>query len=379
MTTTVAWWESKCTQLLKVGNQSSPCFVYDIPCLQETIQRIKTLQSADRAFYAMKACYNPEVLKAIYNSGLGFECVSPGELYEIHRLFPEIEADQILFTPNFVPKEEYILGYELASHVTVGNVRVLELWSDVFKQRDVILRIDPGHGRGHHKHVRTAGSASKFGIAPESLPLVQEICDLYDIRITGLHAHVGSGILTPDTWSSTAYALASIAEMFPYTTHLNVGGGFGVPEKPGSSPLDLHVLEESLQQFRKIHPQFELWIEPGRYLVAESGVLLTRVTQIKYKGDRCYIGVETGMNSLIRPALYGSNHRIFNLSSLHSPLNITADIVGPICETGDIIGHACQLPETSEGDFLLIATAGAYGRVMSSNYNMREPACEVVL
>jgi len=375
----VAWWESKRSQLLKIGAQSSPCFVYDLNSLADTVKRIKSLGGADRSFYAMKACWNPEVLEAIYESGMGFECVSPNELHEIRRLFPEIESDRILFTPNFIPKEEFVLGYELAGHVTVGNDRALELWPDVFAHRDVILRIDPGHGRGHHKHVRTAGSASKFGIAPESLSVVQNISDHYDIRITGLHAHVGSGILTPDTWSSTAYCLASIAEMFPQVTHLNVGGGFGVPEKPGARPLDLHRLEESLHQFRETYPQFELWIEPGRYLVAESGVLLARVTQIKRKGETCYVGIETGMNSLIRPALYGSHHRIVNLTNLHSPPSITADIVGPICETGDIIGHARGLPETKEGDLLLITTAGAYGRVMSSNYNMREPAIEVVL
>ncbi len=373
------WWKTKRSKLLEVADESSPCFVYDLTCLRDTVERMKALQSADRSFFAMKACWNPEVLKVMYESGIGFECVSPGELHEIHRLFPDIKSDQILFTPNFVPKEEFVLGYELAGHVTVGNVRALELWPEVFAHRNVTLRIDPGHGQGHHKHVRTAGSTSKFGIDPESLPLVQEISDQHHIRITGLHAHVGSGILTPDTWSSTAYALASIAEMFPQVIHLNIGGGFGVPEKPGASPLNLNVLEESLYQFRETYSQFELWIEPGRYLVAESGVLLTRVTQIKRKGDICYVGVETGMNSLIRPALYGSHHQIFNLTSLHSTPKITADIVGPICETGDIIGHARRLPETSEGDVLLIATAGAYGRVMSSNYNMREPACEVIL
>ena len=194
-----------------------------------------------------------------------------------------------------------------------------------------------------------------------------------------MHAHIGSGILTPDTWSTTAYALASFTEAFPEVTYLNVGGGLGVPEKPGTTPLDLVALEESLLRFRETYPQFELWIEPGRYLVAETGVLLARVTQVKRKGPAWYIGVNTGMNSLIRPALYGSYHRIVNLTRLDAPPTITADIVGPICETGDIIGRSRRLPETIEGDVLLIAMAGAYGRVMSSSYNMREPAKEVIL
>ena len=375
----VPWWETRCTQLLKVASETSPCYVYDLESLRDTVTHMQMLQSADRSFYAMKACWNPQVLQIIYERGLGFECVSPGELHYIRQLFPELDSDRILFTPNFVPKEEFVLGYQLADHVTVGNVRVLELWPDVFAGRNVILRVDPGQGRGHHKHVRTAGTASKFGIDPENLPVIQKISKEYDIQITGLHAHIGSGILTPDTWSSTAYALASIAEIFPQVTHLNVGGGFGVPEKPGAIPLNLTVLDESLQQFHEAYPQFELWIEPGRYLVAESGVLLTRVTQIKQKGATSYIGVETGMNSLIRPALYGSYHRIVNLTRLNASPSMTANIVGPICETGDIIGRARRLPETNEGDTLLIAMAGAYGRVMASNYNMREPAVEVIL
>ncbi|MXX96421.1 MAG: bifunctional aspartate kinase/diaminopimelate decarboxylase [Rhodothermaceae bacterium] len=374
-----SWWKTRRDQLLELAAESSPCYVYDRESLDHTISHMQTLQSADRSFYAMKACWNPEVLQVIYEHGIGFECVSPGELHYIRHLFPDIDPDRILFTPNFVPKEEFSLGYELAGHVTVGNVRALELWPEVFRDRAVILRVDPGHGRGHHKYVRTAGSASKFGIAPEDLPLLQNIAKEHNIQITGLHAHVGSGILTPDTWSSIAYALASIAEKFPHVTHLNVGGGFGVPEKPGAIPLNLTVLEESLQQFRETYSQFELWIEPGRYLVAGSGVLLVRVTQVKRKGSTYYIGVETGMNSLIRPALYGSYHSIVNLSKLGETPSMTADIVGPICETGDILGRARRLPETKEGDILLITTTGAYGRVMSSSYNMRDPAAEVVI
>ena len=373
------WWKTLRTQLLEAASTSVPCYAYNLDNLHDTITRMQALKGADRCFYAMKACWNPQVLQAIYERGIGFECVSPGELHYVRKLFPDIDPDRILFTPNFVAKEEFVLGYELAGHVTVGNVRALELWPDVFAHRAVTLRFDPGYGRGHHRHVRTAGFTSKFGIAPDDLSDVRRITDAHNIQVVGLHAHIGSGILTPDTWSTTAYALASFTEAFPEVSYLNVGGGLGVPEKPGTTPLDLVALEESLLRFRETYPQFELWIEPGRYLVAETGVLLVRVTQVKRKGPACYVGVNTGMNSLIRPALYGSYHRIVNLTRLEAPPTITADIVGPICETGDIIGRSRRLPETVEGDILLIAMAGAYGRVMSSSYNMREPAKEVVL
>jgi bifunctional diaminopimelate decarboxylase / aspartate kinase len=141
----------------------------------------------------------------------------------------------------------------------------------------------------------------------------------------------------------------------------------------------VEAVSESLARVKEAHPQYELWIEPGRYLVAESGVLLARVTQVKQKGDVQYVGLETGMNSLIRPALYGAYHEIVNLSKLDAPVEMNAEVVGPICETGDILGHNRPLPRTDAGDVLLIATAGAYGRAMSSRYNLREPAVDVLL
>jgi diaminopimelate decarboxylase/aspartate kinase len=134
-----------------------------------------------------------------------------------------------------------------------------------------------------------------------------------------------------------------------------------------------------LRRFQAANPRFELWLEPGRFLVATAGVLLARVTQVKHKGEVTYVGLETGMNSLIRPALYGAYHPLVNLSRLGEPATWIAHVVGPICETGDILGRSRRLPPTAEGDVILIANAGAYGRVMSSRYNLREPAGEALL
>ncbi len=140
--------------------------------------------------------------------------------------------------------------------------------------------------------------------------------------------------------------------------------------------LDLAEVDAQLCAVKKAHPRFELWTEPGRFVVAEAGVLLARVTQTKQKGEYYYVGIDAGMNSLIRPALYGAYHEIVNLSRLGDPATTVAQIVGPICESGDILGHARAIAAPQEGDVILIATAGAYGRVMSSQYNLREPAEE---
>jgi diaminopimelate decarboxylase/aspartate kinase len=179
--------------------------------------------------------------------------------------------------------------------------------------------------------------------------------------------------------SQTAQALAAIAERFPDVRVMNVGGGIGVPERAQDGPVDLGKLDAALARVRAARPHLEIWMEPGRFLVSEAGVLVAQVTQVKAKGEVRYVGIATGMNSLIRPALYGAHHEIFNLSRLDEAATQLVNVVGPICESADVLGHDRLLPPTREGDVLLIANAGAYGHSMSSNYNLRAPAAEICL
>ncbi|HEY0232908.1 MAG TPA: bifunctional aspartate kinase/diaminopimelate decarboxylase, partial [Dokdonella sp.] len=198
-------------------------------------------------------------------------------------------------------------------------------------------------------------------------------------RIVGLHAHLGSGILDATHWRSVYAQLASLAEGFSRIESLDIGGGLGVPSRPDEVPLDLPALSAALTEVKSAYPQFQLWLEPGRFLVADAGVLLARVTQVKRKGNVHYVGIDAGMNSLIRPALYEAWHEIVNLSRLHEPADTMVQVVGPICESGDVLGTNRRLPACREGDVILIAQAGAYGAVMASRYNLREPAAEIVL
>jgi diaminopimelate decarboxylase/aspartate kinase len=373
-----AWWEDERDRLLAVA-QDGPHYVYSQKRLEQSVDAVGKLGALDRTFYAMKANPNESVLRLFEAAGLGFECVSPGEVEHVLELFPDIDRDRILFTPNFASGEEYAFGFEHDLHVTLDNLHPLGTWPELFEGREVIVRMDPGRGRGHHKYVRTAGPQSKFGVAPSELDRLVELVEAADAKVVGLHSHVGSGITNPNTWSETALFLSSLADRFPHLRVLNLGGGLGVPQRPGGRTVDMDEVADQLATFKEAHPQFELWMEPGRFMVAESGVLLARVTQTKTKGDIQYVGLETGMNSLIRPALYGSYHQIVNLTRLDEPRELTAEIVGPICETGDILGHARRVPQSETGDVFLIATAGAYGRAMSSRYNLREPAGEFFL
>jgi diaminopimelate decarboxylase/aspartate kinase len=399
------WWARRRRELLDLAAARGPLYVYDAESLEEAARSLLALAPLDRVFYAIKANWHPGVLALFARLGLGFECVSAAELEHVVATLPGLGArpadrgtdsapsiDQsparrlsrlgpgrLLFTPSFARREEYQRAFALGAQVTVDNLHPLAAWPELFAGRELFLRLDPGRGRGHHAHVRTAGAQSKFGLSAGELERLPPLLAQCGARVVGLHAHAGSGIRAAAAWSETAAFLAGVAPRFPELRALDLGGGLGVPEKPGQAPLDLAALAAGLEGVKAAHPGLELWLEPGRFLVARAGVLLARVAQVKHKGGVTYVGAETGMNSLIRPALYGAYHPIVNLTRLDAPATMTAHVVGPICETGDVLGRSRRLAPAEEGDVLLVANAGAYGRVMSSRYNLREPAEEWLL
>ncbi len=376
------WWLERREELVELATrEDGPVYVYAKEQLERAVNSLHTLTAVDRVHYAIKANSHPEILRLMSERGVHFECVSPGELDRVMEATGSTDASGVLFTPNFAPIDEYTYGLERGAQVTLDNLHPLRHHGELFRGRELFLRVDPGLGKGHHKHVKTAGPQSKFGLSVDELDEARRLARDLDIKITGLHVHVGSGILrSPETWAENALFLAQQAERLEDVRVLDLGGGMGVPEKPGDVPLDLELVNRDLEKFRGLYgDRFELWVEPGRYCVAEAGVLLARVTQIKRKGEHAYVGLETGMNSLIRPSLYGAFHEIVNLSRYHEPMAWTADIVGPICESGDVLGYSRRLPVTKEGDVVLIATAGAYGYAMASRYNLRSPASELII
>jgi diaminopimelate decarboxylase/aspartate kinase len=377
--TSTQWWHVRRKDLLALGREHGAAYVYDRATLKARAQGLKALPGIDSVFYALKANWHPEILKLFYAEGLNFECVSRGEVEHVIRTLPELDRKRILFTPNFTPRGEYEWALNQGIHVTLDNLHPLKAWPEVFKGRELFVRIDTGYGRGHHDKVRTAGLHSKFGVPLFELDELERLVKATNAKIVGLHAHTGSGVFTVDNWSSVGETLTSLTQRFQDVKTVDLGGGLGVPERLGQSGVELAEFGNALKALKASHPQLTFWIEPGRYLVAEAGVLLAQVTQLKEKGEVHYIGVATGMNSLIRPALYGAHHEILNLTRLEDLPTEIVNIVGPICESGDQLGNDRLLPPTQEGDVLLIATAGAYGRSMSSTYNLREPAKEFLL
>ncbi|MCJ7452247.1 MAG: bifunctional aspartate kinase/diaminopimelate decarboxylase [Steroidobacteraceae bacterium] len=373
------WWQDRRDELVRIARAETCAYVYDRATLEHTARQLLAIGGVERIFYAIKANPHAEILRAFADLGLAFECVSQGECERVLETLAGIDRGNILFTPNFAPRSEYEWALEQGIHLTLDNLHALRHWPELFRGRDVLVRLDTGFGRGHHDHVRTAGVHSKFGVPLFELDELERLVATAGARIVGLHAHTGSGVFDVRNWQQVGHLLGGLAARFPDVKVIDLGGGLGVPEKPGQVPVDLAMLQGVIEDLKVRWPELAIWLEPGRFLVAQAGVLLAQVTQLKGKGTVQYVGVATGMNSLLRPALYGSHHDIVNLTRLGEPGTEVYNVVGPICESADYLGHERLLPPTVEGDTILIANAGAYGHVMSSSYNLRQPARELVI
>ncbi len=376
---TAPWWQSRREALITLAQEGTPVYVYDAATATARARGLQSIPALQRVYYAVKANPHAALIGVFAELGLGFECVSPGELARVRDAVPGIDSGRLLFTPNFAPRAEYEAAIVDGVEVTIDSLYPLQAWADVFAGASVKLRVDLGRGLGHHDKVRTGGAQSKFGIGAGDLDEARRLCAAHRIEVTGLHAHLGSGIFDASHWRDVAAELASLAERFPSVRTLNLGGGLGVPARAGEPELDIDALAAGLAEVREQYPRYDFWMEPGRYLAAECGVLLARVTQVKRKSGVAFVGIDAGMHTLLRPALYDAFHPLWNLSRLHEPAVERVQVVGPVCESGDVLARDRLLPESREGDVLLIGVAGAYGAAMASQYNLRGRPREVLL
>ena len=369
---TTAWWHDRRPPLLTCAARGTPVYAYHLPTIRDRARGLSAIAAVDRRFYALKANSNATVLRTIEAEGFGFECVSLAEIEHLFVTLPTLEPDRVLFTPSFAPRGEYQAALARKVWVTVDSLTPLQHWPELFRGRQLVLRIDPGYGLGHHEKVRTGGREAKFGLPAESLAAFMALARALDARISVLHAHVGSGIQDVRHWPQVYAQLVELAEQIGTVAAIDVGGGLGVPYEADAEPFDIAAFAAAMGEIKSAWPQYDLWLEPGRYLVAEAGVLLAAVTQVTDKLGVRRIGVDAGMNALLRPALYEAWHEIANLSRLDDAPGAPAEIVGPICETGDVLGRRRPLPAaTAQDDILLVANAGAYGFVMANRYNLR--------
>ncbi|GAB3728398.1 bifunctional aspartate kinase/diaminopimelate decarboxylase [Luteimonas pelagia] len=374
------WWRGARAELVRRAEAGTPRYAYHLPTVRDRARALASVGAIDQRFYALKANPHPAILRVLEAEGFGFECVSGAELAHLRAVLPALQPSRILFTPSFAPRAEYAEAFAAGATVTLDNVEALERWPDVFRGRDLWLRLDLGRGEGHHEKVRTGGSEAKFGLPLSKFAAFLSAARAIDVRVTGLHAHLGSGIESTGHWRAVLGELAALADAIDTVEVLDVGGGLPVPYAPDAMPFDLGAWGEGLAAVKAAYPRFALAIEPGRYLVAEAGVLLLGVTQVVEKDGLRRVGVDGGMNAMLRPALYEAWHDIANLTRLEETADAAFDVVGPVCESGDVLGRARRLPAaTTEGDVLLLADAGAYGHVMANTYNLRPLPAEDVI
>ena len=293
-----SWWRGKRQDLLRLGADGRARYVYDLTTVAEAASRLRRLlPSVDAFYYAMKANPHRAILETVRRAGFGVECVSAAEIHRVREVLGPDAA--ILFTPNFCPIEEYEIGFDAGAEITIDGPHALARAPGLFRDREVALRLDPGRGLGHHEKVRTAGAQAKFGHPIDEIDGFLEEALRLGVRVMGLHAHVGSGILDAASWARTGSALAAVVGSFPDLRWIDLGGGLGVVERPDQAPLDLAAMEAGLASLKGILGGIALRLEPGRFVVSEAGVLIAPVTQVRSKGPVRFVGVATGMNSLL--------------------------------------------------------------------------------
>ena len=358
----------------------SPVYVYDSEVILRQLEIFRTAfaELPHRVLYAAKALSPVEVLRLLKEEGTGLDAVSVQEI-ELG-LRAGFTPRDILFTPSFPSETDLDLAVELGARINIDNFGALEKFSGRHGGVPCCLRLKPAvmakddTARWYEE--------SKFGLSMQELEKAAKLVQEGALRVEGLHVHSSSVILDADVFTAAAKALFEAAERFPSLEYLDFGGGIKVPHREEDQVVNLAELADRLapayRNFtRSCGREVELWFEPGRFLVSEAGILLTRVTGLKKNGDELLAGVDTGFNHLLRPRLYDAWHGITNFSNPGGkPTEYR--IVGQLCEPDDLAVER-TLPEIREGDLLGFHNAGAYGASMASNYNSRPRPAEVLL
>lgn len=372
----------------------TPVYVYDAAVI---VKRIRELAAFDVVRYAQKACSNLAILDLVRRHGVLVDAVSAGEIRRALAAGYKPsggEHPEIMFTADIFDAEALDLVVEHKITVNCGSPDMIDQLGARAPGREVTLRINPGFGHGHSQKTNTGGEGSKHGIWLTQIPNCIERAARANIKITGLHMHIGSGT-DMQHLSSVCQAMEQAAmEVGPSLHTISAGGGLPTPYRQGEQRVDVGAYftlwDATRQRLAKAfgHP-LSLELEPGRYLVAESGSLIAEIRAVKQMGSKTYYLVDAGFNNLARPILYGAYHPIAICPRDGSPASPDLQPVvvgGPLCESGDIFTQEAggfvstrDLPLASVGDYLVIGCAGAYSFVMGGNYNSKPLAAEVLI
>ncbi|SEN53268.1 diaminopimelate decarboxylase [Chitinophaga rupis] len=370
--------------LVKIAEEfGTPVYVYHaekIKTQYEKLQKAFTKTEA-RFFYACKALTNINILKYINSLGCGLDTVSIQEVQL--GLKAGFDPKNIIFTPNCVDLQEIIAAKDLGVNINIDNISILEQFGNKFgSSYPICIRLNPHIMAGGNFKISTGHVDSKFGISIHQLRHIERIVKSTKLKVTGLHMHTGSEIKDVDVFLRGVEIMFEMAEHFPDLESIDLGSGFKVAYQQGDPETDIDLLGKKLSDafngFNKnYHRPLQLWFEPGKFLVSQSGYFVVKANVIKQTTATVFVGVNSGFNHLIRPMFYDAFHLIRNISNPHGTERIYT-VVGNICET-DTFGWDRKINEVREGDFLVFYNAGAYGFEMSSNFNSRLKPAEVLI
>lgn len=366
-----------------VDQYESPLYVYDADTMQKQFNKLYNAFPGVKLniHYACKALSNLSVLKLMKKFGTGLDAVSIQEVWL--GLKAGFSPDEILYTPNGVSMEEIDMAVKEGVKINIDNISILEQFGAKYgKTVPVCIRVNPHIMAGGNHKISTGHIDSKFGISYYQLRHVARVVKLYDINVEGLHMHTGSDILDAEVFIRGAELLFEAAEDFKDLRYMDFGSGFKVAYKEADITTDINdiggkIASRFIEFCKKYGRELELWFEPGKFLVSESGYFLAKTNVVKQTTSTMFAGIDTGLNHLIRPMLYDAYHKITNISNPTGTERIYA-VVGYICET-DTFGWDRKLNEVREGDVLAFHNAGAYGFSMASNYNSRFRPAEVLI
>lgn len=367
----------------------TPCYVYSKNSLLSNIEKFKQAFSGGGdclICYSIKANSNLSLLKIMRNNGLGADVVSSGELYRA--LLSGFNPEKIVFAGTGKREDEIELG--VRKKIYCFNIEneeepeILNVYGKKYKRRVLCnIRLNLDMDVDTHHYVKTSKKETKFGLdIHKAADIIKGSKKNRYVDIKGFHLHLGSQIKVVSPYLTALNKVEDFCRELGFSPEIiDIGGGFGIPYSPSDIVKDIRDFGRQITEKTKKMGVKQLILEPGRYIIGNTAVLLTRVLYVKKRQDKNFIIVDAGMNDLIRPAFYGSYHTILTVKK-NSKIEktIRADVVGPICETGDYLGRDIEVPESIKGgDLLVIGSAGAYSFSMSSNYNSRPRACEVMV
>lgn len=362
----------------------TPVYVTDEARLRENYRNIYNAFSKymdTRIHYACKANSSLAILRILEQEGSGIDAVSIGEVRTC--LKAGFSPDRIMYTGVNVSDRELKEVSDLGVMINLDSVSEMERLAEIAPCHDVSFRITPGVGSGHSAKVITGSKGAKFGIPLDEVINTYARAKDLGFNIKGIHAHIGSGgqVVEPfmDMMEVLIELVNEIKGLGIDLDFIDMGGGIGVPYRPQEEEMDVNELAMNLTDMIMEETDIgTIVVEPGRYIVCDTTVLLTKVNDVKDAGTKKYVGCDAGFNTLIRPSMYDSYHYVALANKFGKACTDKYDVVGPICESGDYLAHDRVLPDPIEGDIVAVYNAGAYGFSMSSNYNSR-PLCREVL